>query len=170
MWERFAQVALGAFAPLLGVAIRTSRRTRLIQRAEKYDELAAKLESKNPTAAAQLRVLVEDVVAVLVMSEQRSISRRFDPTALLSFIFFLTPAAIGAWAFYRWPWHWWSVAVLGVSAFYALLMFTAFLNSVWKPHEDVTLPSAARAPDLEALPGEGARLESLPTLRQDEAI
>jgi hypothetical protein len=121
-------------APILGFALRASRRTRLRNQAVSYVKLATTVEEADPASAALVRELVGETVTALVESERRSLTRRFDPSALLTIALLVTPAAIVfAWALTRS--EWWAWLVIGGSVVWAVLVVVGGVQNLWVAHE-----------------------------------
>src|SRR5436305_7775864 len=95
--------------PLLGLAVRASRRNRMVGRIRTLNTLANDVAPNDPASAAVLRELVSKRVERLAALEHASLARRFDPAAPFAFVFFfILPAGIAsyfAWTRSGW-WTW----------------------------------------------------------------
>jgi hypothetical protein len=135
VWERIILGLAGAAAPLIGLAVRGSRRNRLRQQVEAYTTLAASVEAHDAESAARLRQLVSDIVDALVDAETYALRRRFDAANLIAVLFFLVPSIF----FIGWAWQrdeWWRWLVIMVALFVAVFAGVGGGTQLWKTHED----------------------------------
>ena len=76
MVERLIGIAFAAAAPLLGLALRRTRRHTLREQVETYTNLATLLEEHDADTARELRSLVTDTTRILIAAERTALERR----------------------------------------------------------------------------------------------
>jgi hypothetical protein len=134
VFERLLPILAGIAAPLVGFALRSSRRNRLRHQIESYTELAAVVEEHDARAARLLRELVGESVDVLVTAERASLRRRLDPNALTALVFLVVPGVVAfAWALTRT--EWWKWPIVAVSAVWTLIWLAVGSQQLWAPRE-----------------------------------
>jgi hypothetical protein len=132
MMERLLPVIAGFAVSLVGLLLRSSRRSRFLNRIHAYTQLAAELKEHAPESSHLVRGLIADTVDVFVVGEQKSLRRGLDPAGVAAMIFLVSPALVAfSWAWTREEsWRW---AVITITALWALLWFTAGWSSMWIP-------------------------------------
>jgi hypothetical protein len=135
MVERIVGVMLGAAAPLIGLALRGTRRNRLRHQIQTYTALSETLAENDPDSANELRQLVRESVHRLVDAERTALRRRFDTASAIAVVLFVVPAvAIVAWAWGRdsW-WHWPAITIASV---WALIWSIVGISQLWTSQEE----------------------------------
>jgi hypothetical protein len=135
--DKVLSAAMAVIVPVVGLALRASRRSRLLKRVEEYRNLAEQLRATDQATATELDALQRETVHALVRMDKRTLHRRVDPSAVLALLFLLAPAAAGFVLALGWDsaWKWpalifaglWFVVWLGVG-----------LTQLWKEGEEET--------------------------------
>jgi hypothetical protein len=150
MVERALALLAALAAPLLGVLLRSSRRTRLRHRIDEYLALAEQVAAHEPETADRLRALAREAIDELIRRDRRWLHQRFDPAAAFAAVLGVLPAvAIFVWALgwdsgWKWP-------VLALAAIWTALWGGVGISQVRTEHQDepdAPQPSASDAPSV----------------------
>jgi hypothetical protein len=134
MWQALASIIAAVTAPVLGAAVRASRRNRLVGRVRTLHNLADEIEAHDTAGAAALRALAARRVQQLAEIEEQALRRRFDPAAPFAFALFVLPAALAS--FFAWKYKgWWTWPVLLISAAWTVIVIVAAWSQFWKERE-----------------------------------
>jgi hypothetical protein len=134
MWQALASIIAAVVAPVIGAAVRASRRSRLVARIRMLHALAAEIEPHDQAGADALRALAAQRVQQFTEIEQQALRRRFDPAAPFAFAVFILPAGLGS--FFAWKYGgWWTWPVLFVSALWTAIVIAAAWSQFWTEHK-----------------------------------
>lgn len=141
VFERILPSLLAFALSALGLALRASRRSRMLNRIRAYSQLADDLQQDDPERAALVRDLAKKAVDRFVDAERVSLDRRLDPSAVAAALLLVVPGV----AVFAWAWtadEWWKWPLILFSGVWAVLWALAGSTQLWKAHEPDEQPLA----------------------------
>jgi hypothetical protein len=114
MVERLIPILAAIIAPLAGVALQASRRTRLRHRTSELLRLADEIQAHDEAAATALRRVAGETAQELARRDQKWLRRKVEPVLVLSVAFLCSPGIAAIYFSIQWE-HGldWLAAVVG---------------------------------------------------------
>jgi hypothetical protein len=143
--EKLLPVVATLLSPLLGMAVRGSRRNRLRRRVDEHLELADKVRAHDLVLASRLEALASEHVDEVVRLDRRSLRKRFDVSTAFAVVLMLVPGVAGIVLALDWDsgWKW---PVLALSAFWILATVLGGAGQVFaEPEAESEADDAAAA-------------------------